>query len=61
MTELKNLKYFLEIKIERFNKSMFLSQEVYIINLLKRLKMDECNPVKSETSDPAVYFVAELL
>lgn len=52
MTDLGNLKYFLGIKFERINEGMFLSQDVYLMNLLKRFRMDiQMKPMKSESSD----------
>lgn len=47
ITDLGNLKYFLGIKIERFKEGIFLSQAVYIKNLLKRFRMDVCNSVRT--------------
>lgn len=47
MKDLGKLDNFLGIKIERTNEGMFLSQTVYMKNLLTRFNMDECKASKT--------------
>lgn len=47
MTDLKEVKHFLGIKIERNENSISLSQTAYINNVLNKFKMQECNPVST--------------
>jgi len=45
MKNLGSLRNFLEIKIDRHERRMNLSQSVYISNLLKRFGMEECKAI----------------
>jgi hypothetical protein len=47
MKDLGELHYILEIKIERTNDGMIVSQLTYLRNLLKRFNMEVCKPTKT--------------
>ncbi|KAH0813975.1 hypothetical protein GEV33_008816 [Tenebrio molitor] len=47
MTDLGKLRLFLGIKIDCSENGMFLSQQVYIRQMLKKFGMEECKPVKT--------------
>lgn len=47
MTDLQEIRYFIGIKIDREENKVHLSQSAYIENVLRKFKMDECNPVSS--------------
>jgi inorganic pyrophosphatase/exopolyphosphatase len=41
------MKYFLELQVRQGKTDIFLSQEVYTKDILKRRKMDECSRVST--------------
>eukprot|EP00253_Pinus_taeda_P036220 PITA_36220 len=45
MTDLGYVHYYLGIEVSQHPKSIFLSQKKYIVDLLNRFGMTECNPV----------------
>ena len=50
MTDCGLMSYFLGIKIHQVADRIFISQKKYVKEILKKFKMDSCNPV----STPAV-------
>ena len=49
--EMKNLglmKNFLGIEVEKFEKGIFICQNKYAIDLLKRFRMDNCKPIPTQ-------------
>ena len=53
MKKLGELKYFLELEVERTKEGLFLGQQKYAKNLLQRYGMLDCKPI-STTMDPNV-------
>jgi Reverse transcriptase (RNA-dependent DNA polymerase) len=47
MTDLGLMSYFLELEVRQENSEIFVSQEAYAKEILKKFKMDECNPVNT--------------
>lgn len=47
MRDLKDVKYFLGIKVERIGQTMYLSQTSYLEKLLTKFKMEHCKPVQT--------------
>ncbi|GJT47084.1 ribonuclease H-like domain-containing protein [Tanacetum coccineum] len=47
MTDLGALNYFLRISVTRDSTGMFLSQKKYVLELLKRAHMANCNPTRT--------------
>lgn len=47
MTDLGNLQTFLGINFKREEEKIYMSQTPYILNLLKRFNMENCNPVST--------------
>ncbi|KAK9753550.1 Reverse transcriptase (RNA-dependent DNA polymerase) [Popillia japonica] len=47
MTDMGKLKAFLGVKIDIRSDGIFLSQRVYIQNLLKRFGMENCDPIRT--------------
>lgn len=47
MTDLKDINYFLGIKVTRYNDKILLDQSAYIKIVLNKFKMHDCNPVKT--------------
>ena len=47
MTDLGLMSYFLGLEVKQCNEQIFLSQEKYVKDLLERLGMKDCNPVKT--------------
>ena len=45
MTDLGLMKYFLGIKVEQSKKEIFICQNKYAKDLLKRFRMENCKPV----------------
>lgn len=45
MTDLGQMHYFLGIEVNQDEKGIFISQEKYTENLLKRFEMEGCKPV----------------
>jgi hypothetical protein len=44
MIDLGIMKYFLGIKVEQSAKEMFICQQKYATDILKRFKMNKCKP-----------------
>ena len=47
MSMIEELTFFLGFQIKQMREEIFISQEKYINDLLKRFKMDECKPIKT--------------
>ena len=47
MVDLKEIKHFLGIRIERSDSEILLDQTVYLQSVLRRFNMNECNPVST--------------
>jgi len=47
MTDLGLMKYFLGFEIRQGDFGIFMSQEAYAKDILKKSKMEDCNPVKT--------------
>ena len=47
MTDLGLMKYFLGIQVKQSKGEIFLSQERYVDGLLKKFRMEGCNPMKT--------------
>lgn len=47
MSMLGELSFFLGLQIHQSNKGTFISQTKYIREMLKRFKMEDCNPVSN--------------
>ncbi|KAL8116222.1 hypothetical protein AgCh_022645 [Apium graveolens] len=45
MTDLSSMRYFLGIEVKQDKTSIFMTQEAYANNILKKFKMEHCNPV----------------
>lgn len=46
MKDLDLLQYFLEIKVNRHNDTLTLSQQKYTLDILCRIKIKNCKPIK---------------
>ena len=47
MSMIGELTFFLGFQVKQMGEEIFISQEKYIKDLLKRFKMDECKPIKT--------------
>ncbi|XP_047331723.1 uncharacterized mitochondrial protein AtMg00810-like [Impatiens glandulifera] len=47
MTDLGLMKYFLGLEVKQSEEGIFISQERYAFEILKKLKMEDCNPVST--------------
>jgi hypothetical protein len=47
MLDLGLMRYFLGIQVKQSPRKIFISQEKYITNFLKKFNMSECKPVGS--------------
>jgi len=47
MTDLREIRHFIGIKIDRTNGEICLSQSAYIKNVLRKFNMEECNSVST--------------
>ena len=47
MLKIEVLTFFLGFQVEQMKEGIFISQEKYTNDLLKRFKMDECKPIKT--------------
>ena len=47
MSMIEELTFFLSFQVKQMKEGIFISQEKYTKDLLKRLKMDECKPIKT--------------
>ena len=57
MTDLKEIRLFLGIKIERNNDSIILNQSAYIKTVLCKCNMHECNPINTPLENKLKYEV----
>jgi len=39
------MKYFLGMEVDQLDDGIFLSQRKYVVDLLKKFKLESCNPV----------------
>jgi hypothetical protein len=46
MTDLSLMKYFLSIEVEQYAQGIFIFQNKYATNILKRFKMDKWKPTR---------------
>jgi hypothetical protein len=47
MTDLGIMKYFLGIEVDQSTKGTFVYQQKYAANIIKRFRMEECNPAET--------------
>jgi hypothetical protein len=47
MTDLGIMKYFLGIEVDQSTKGIFVYQKKYAANIIKKFRMEECNPTKT--------------
>jgi hypothetical protein len=47
MTDLGIMKYFLGIEVDQSTKGIFFCQKKYAVDIIKRFRMEECNPVET--------------
>ena len=47
MSMIGEFTFFLGFQVRQMREEIFISQEKYINDLLKRFKMDECKPIKT--------------
>ena len=47
MSMIGELPFFLGFQVKQMREGIFMSQEKYTKDLLKRFKMDECKPIKT--------------
>ena len=47
MSMIRELTFFVGYQVKQMRERIFISQEKYTKDLLKRLKMDECKPIKT--------------
>jgi hypothetical protein len=47
MTDLGMMKYFLGIEVDQSTKGIFVCQQKYAADILKRFHMEECNPIET--------------
>ena len=47
MTDLGHMSYFLGLEVKQDESGIFVSQEAYAKEILKRFKMEDCNPVST--------------
>lgn len=47
ITDLGLMKYFLGIEVKQSEDGIFISQEKYALEILKKFKMEDCNPVST--------------
>ncbi|KAF2318763.1 hypothetical protein GH714_010529 [Hevea brasiliensis] len=47
MTDLGLMSYFLVLEVKQCDDGIFISQEIYVNDLLKRFQLQNCNPVKT--------------
>ncbi|XP_047309787.1 uncharacterized mitochondrial protein AtMg00810-like [Impatiens glandulifera] len=45
MTDLGLMKYFLGLEVKQSEEGIFISQERYALDILKKFKMEDCNPI----------------
>jgi hypothetical protein len=46
MSMIGELTFFLDFQVKQIREGIFISQEKYTKDLLKRFKMDDCKPIK---------------
>ncbi|PRQ49434.1 putative RNA-directed DNA polymerase [Rosa chinensis] len=44
MTDIRLMSYYLDIEVKQMEEGIFISQEGYTREILKKFKMDKCNP-----------------
>ena len=47
MTDLGIMKYFLWIEVDQSTKGIFVCQQKYVADIIKRFHMEECNPAET--------------
>ena len=47
MSMIGELTFFLGFQVKQMRERIFISQEKYTMDLLRRFKMDECKPIKT--------------
>ncbi|KAL5820672.1 hypothetical protein ACOSQ3_022554 [Xanthoceras sorbifolium] len=47
MTDIRLMAYYLGIEVKLKEKGIFISQENYVKEILKKFKMDDCNPINT--------------
>jgi hypothetical protein len=47
MTDLGIMKYFLGIEVDQSTKGIFVYQKKYAADIIKKFRMEECNPTKT--------------
>ena len=47
MTDIGFMSYFLGIEVKQMDEGIFIAQEGYAREILKKFKMDRCNPVST--------------
>ncbi|WVZ02572.1 hypothetical protein V8G54_023378 [Vigna mungo] len=47
MTDLGLMKYFLGLEVKQSEEGIFISQERYALEILKKFKMEDCNPIST--------------
>jgi hypothetical protein len=47
MTDLGIMKYFLGIEVDQSTKGIFVCQKKYAVDIIKRFRMEECNPTET--------------
>ncbi|KAG6439518.1 hypothetical protein O3G_MSEX000841 [Manduca sexta] len=55
MTDLNEIKLFLGIKITRFNNKITLDQSAYILTILDKFNMSNCNPISTPLENKLDY------
>ncbi|XP_026405475.1 uncharacterized protein LOC113300488 [Papaver somniferum] len=51
MTDLGLMSYFLGIEVQQTERGIFINQQRYADGILKRFKMDNCNPILTPTEE----------
>ena len=47
MTNIGLMKYYMGIEVDQFEKGIFICEQKYAIDILKRFKMNKCNPTNT--------------
>jgi len=51
MTDMGLVSYFLELEVMKTDEGIFISHKKYESNILKRFKMESCNPIKTPVQE----------
>lgn len=51
MTHMGPMSYFLGIKVKQMSEGIFISQEKYAVDVLKKFKMEACNPIMTPVEE----------